>query len=118
VKLNVEVESLIDLQALVDNAINDESMTQVHQAFADAIDPWVPKITGKLSQSGLSNCDADGVHYNVDYAEKEYYAHHQHRTDKHPLASSQWDKVAMETQRDNFAEDVKSIIVDKLGANS
>ena len=54
----------------------------------------------------------DGVVYTADYAWKQYYGtEFRHKTDVHPLATAFWDKVAMETQYDNFAEGIKEIII-------
>ena len=88
--------------------------TRVNEIFAETVDPWVPYITGALSQSGLTNVDSRGVHYTVDYAEKVYTSDWPHYPVIHPLASSYWDEVAMQTQRDVFIQKVQEVLVNEI----
>lgn len=103
----------------IDNAVADKInqvlqdpglKREVHQELAETVDPWVPYVTGKLSRSGLSNVDANGVHYNVPYAEDVYNSELPHSKQQHPLASSHWDVVAMQSQREGFVKDVEDIV--------
>lgn len=113
----VSTEVTVDTDAIsrrIESAITDTGvMTQVHQELADTVDPWVPYDTGALSHNLTIN--AEGVTYNEDYASKQYYGEEfHHNTEHHPLATAYWDKVAMQTQKDQFALQVKEIVVRKL----
>ena len=111
VKITVEA----DLQGVVDNLENvvhdDETMLLVHARYSQILDPYVPYDTGYLSQ-GSVEIEPDGVVYTADYAWRQYYGENfNHKTEVHPLATAFWDKVAMQTYLDTFAEDVKEILV-------
>ena len=113
----VTTEVTVDANAIsskIEAAIHDESvLTQVHQELADTVNPWVPYDTGALSQN--ITVSASGVVYNEEYAAKQYYGEEfHHKTEHHPLATAYWDKVAMQTEKEAFAERVKEIIVRRL----
>jgi len=89
-------------------------MIDISQKIVEAIDPYVPCDTGRLSE------DVDFVHsytegtlikYNAPYASKCYYgddiAFHK---DKHPLATAHWDKVAMQTQQERVNREAEAIL--------
>lgn len=105
----------IDLQGIVndlENVVNDEeTMLLVHAVLAQIVDPYVPYDTGYLSQESVE-IEPDGVVYTAEYAWRQYYGvDFNHKKEVHPLATALWDKVAMETQFDVFAERVKEIII-------
>ena len=109
----------VDLSGItqrIDNVVNDSAtMTEVHQTFADIINPWIPYDTGRLADKDV-RITAEGVTYYAPWAEKNYYGDDiQHRTDKHPLATAYWDKVAMQTEREKLALEVKEILIRRLG---
>lgn len=106
---------LSDVTAKIEDVIHDEdTMLLVHARFAQIIDPYVPYDTGYLSQ-GSVEINADGVTYTADYAWKQYYGEDfKHKTEVHPLATAFWDKVAMETHFEEFADEVKEIIIRRL----
>ena len=107
VKVNLQ-----GVQSRLENAINSpDTMTEIHQDFAKTINPWIPKDTGRLADKDV-RITAEGVTYYAPWAEKNYYGDDiHHRTDKHPLATAHWDKVAMQTEREAFAQRVKEIIM-------
>lgn len=92
----------------LDNLITDDVMKEIHQVYAEIIDPWTPFLTGKLSTD--LTISAEGVTYNVPYAAKKYYGEVFHK-EVHPLATSHWDEVAMQTELDSFTARVKEILV-------
>lgn len=100
----------------LDNLITDEVMLEIHTLFAKLIDPWVPMLEGPLHQSGLAQIYADHVRYGgtdigVPYALYQYNGTNFNFTkDYHPLASAQWDKVAMQTQMKAFEVGVIKIL--------
>lgn len=109
----------VDLQGLVDDIKSipqdEQTMLLIHALFAQTVDPYVPYDTGYLSQ-GSVEIAPDGVIYTAEYAWKQYYGDEfRHNTEIHPLATAFWDKVAMETQLDSFAEGVKEIILRRFG---
>jgi hypothetical protein len=108
-----------DLQGITDNlreVVNDDqTMLLIHALFAQTIDPYVPYDTGYLSK-GSVEIESDGVVYTAEYAQKQYYGDEfRHKTEVHPLATAFWDRVAMQTELDSFAEGVKEIILRRLG---
>lgn len=104
--VSVDVSAILDkVNRLKDNA----TMTEIHTAFYKMIDPWVPYLNGPLSTT--VNITADYVDYLMPYAHYQYYGiGFNHTTDHHPLATAQWDKVAMQTQRDSFVATVEAIL--------
>lgn len=113
--VNTEVTVNIDaISSRIEQAISDEGvLTQVHQEFANIIDPYVPYDTGALSQN--IEVTAEGVRYTEDYAYKQYHGEEfRHKTEHHPLATAYWDKVAMQTEKERLAQTVKEIIVRRL----
>ena len=107
----ITVDSSGITQSLQDIVNDPDTMLLVHALYAQILDPYVPYDTGYLSQDSVE-IQPDGVVYTADYAWKQYYGtEFRHKTDVHPLATAFWDKVAMETQYDNFAEGIKEIII-------
>ena len=98
------------IQKKMESLINDPStMYEVHMQFARIIDPWVPYLHGPLSKT--IEIEPNCVRYTQPYARYQYYGvGFNHTKDVHPLASAQWDKVAMETQLDKFKEQVQDIL--------
>lgn len=98
-KLRKQMEELMDPTA----------MLQIQNAFALIIDPWVPFLEGPLSQT--LEITPQYVKYNVPYAHYQYTGDgFNHTTDKHPLATERWDRVAMQTELDTFIEQVRAIL--------
>lgn len=98
-------------QALT-NLINESVLTEIQGAFADAIDPWTPFLSGAL-HSDIS-VSSDGVTYNVPYAKEKYYGEVYHK-EVHPLATSHWDEVAMgQGAKDVFEERVREILIRRV----
>lgn len=130
----------------IENAIDDETMLAVHDTFAKLIDPWVPFREGALAQdievtpdyvryiSPYAHYQYVGMVYGpnipiyengdiVGWFSPPGRKKHptgkpiQYGTELHPLATKEWDKVAMQTQLDNFTESVKAIILRKINGN-
>ena len=98
----------------INNVINDDTTRTLIQArLAQVVFPYVPYDTGYLSEDSVE-IEADGVVYTADYAWRQYYGtEFNHKRDVHPLATAFWDKVAMQDHYDEFAQDVKDIIVER-----
>ena len=95
------------VQAKLDEFLDPVTMLQIQSIFAEVIDPWTPFLTGQL-HSDLTITD-EGVTYNSSYAADKYYGE-VFCKDYHPLATSHWDKVAMETQMPLMIEKVTEIL--------
>lgn len=119
----VKVEIILNEQALytqIMSVVNEsDTMTEIHQRFAEIIDPWVPYDTGQLSTN--LTIDETGVTYNAYdeedgyYAAKNYYGIDiRHKTEHHPLATAYWDRVAMQTERDRLTNEVLEIIIRRI----
>ena len=123
------------------NIKSDETMTEIHNALARYLDPYVPMDEGMLA--GNIEITPEYVQYNSPYAHYQYVgkvygpnipiiengvivgywsppnkkptgASIQYSTDKHPLATDHWDKRMMEDKGDEFTEEVGRIIKDRL----
>lgn len=138
--------NISDIINNVETAIDDDVMLAVHNTFAKLINPWVPFREGVLSQdieitpnyiryiSPYAHYQYVGMVYGpnipiyengdiVGWFSPPGRKKHptgkpiQYGTEFHPLATKEWDKVAMQTQLDNFVESVKAIILRKINEN-
>lgn len=109
-KIDSVVEVNVDgLTQKLENLLDDNTLTQLQTAFAETIDPWTPFLTGQLSND--ITITSEGVTYNVPYAAHKYYGYAYHK-EVHPLATSHWDKVAMEQGGLEILENrVKDILI-------
>lgn len=108
------VELDLDPNVLVDKfneILDDKTLTEIQTVFAQLIDPWTPFLSGELHEN--ISIDSEGVTYNVPYASEKYYGTVYTKT-HHPLATSHWDEVAMETQIGVLEEKVKDILIAKV----
>lgn len=83
------------------------------KALIDTVDPYVPYDTGKLSGEVdfAQTTSGPAIIYTAPYARKQYYGEEfHHNTEHHPLATAHWDKVAMQTKRDEFNKEVERIV--------
>lgn len=103
-EVKVDERAIADkLEALLDPV----TMTQIQSAFADVIAPYTPFLTGKLMNTSVVS--DKGVTYIVPYAREKYYGEVYFK-EIHPLATSHWDEVAMETQMPVLKEKVLEIL--------
>lgn len=133
--LSFAVEFDVDgISRKVENLIDDKTMIAIHNAFAKIINPFVPMDEGALSQSLEIN--AEYVRYYQQYAHYIYMGElylaangsswakegekkfpsgkpltYGKEKEKHPLATKEWDKVAMQTKLKEFEEQVKKILM-------
>ena len=122
-KLKRKIESLID----------DKTMLEIHDLFAKIIDPWTPFAEGVMAHRSLE-ITPNYICYHQPYAhymymgelylaangsswakenEKKYPSGRplHYSKEKHQLATAQWDKVAMQTKRDEFELQVRDILM-------
>lgn len=138
--LTIDVTGIGIADAVVRALRADEAtMTEIHNKFAQYMDPYVPMQSGTLAQS--PRIDANGVHYNQPYAHYQYEglvygpnipiirdgvvvgffsrpgepkhptgAHLEYSKEMHPLATDHWDKAMMRDRGDEFIQSVKEIL--------
>ena len=98
----------------VDAFIDDTLMLRVHSLFERYCEPYVPFLTGALSQT--TEVTPEYVKYKVPYAHRQYVGEDfNHTLTYHPLASAYWDRVMLSTQGDEFLEQVKELIRQRAG---
>ena len=116
------------------------TMLEIHNKFAQYMEPYVPMQTGILAQS--PTVDEHGVHYNQPYAHYQYEGlvygpnipitqdgvvigffskpgetkhptgeHLQYSKEMHPLATDHWDKAMMRDRGDEFCLEVQRILM-------
>ena len=116
IEVTVDVGDIQIPQAVIEKKVeallDDATMTEIHQILAEIVDPWTPYLTGALSDSSHIVVGADGVTYLVPYAREKYYGE-VYTKDVHPLATSHWDTVAMETQLPVFKARVLEILKER-----
>lgn len=95
------------IQAKLEALLDPATMTQIQSAFADVIARYTPFLTGKLMNTSIVT--DKGITYIVPYAREKYYGEVYFK-EIHPLATSHWDKVAMETQMPVLKERVLEIL--------
>ena len=139
IKVTVDDNAIV---GKIDKLIDDETMLQVHNKFAQMCNDYVPMETGTLAQT--TEITAEGVRYTQPYAHYQYtglvYGPNipiiedgmivgwfsrpkqpksptgeslQYSTEQHPLASAEWDKAMMRDKGDEFKKAVTDILKDK-----
>ena len=113
--MDVKVESFeVDTGAVVNkmNALlDDATLTKMQTAFAEIIDPWTPFRSGQLHSD--RERDSSGVLYRVPYSMNKYYGEVYTKT-FHPLVTSHWDKVALQTEMETLENRVKAILIERV----
>lgn len=99
-----------DIDSKLSSLLDDTTRMKIQETFAEIIDPWTPYLTGKLHRTYA--VDPDSVTYLVDYASKKYYGEVYTKT-YHPLATSHWDTVAMQTELPTLEQKVKEILKER-----
>ena len=101
------------LNEKIDTLLDNKTMLQINNEFARYMDPYVPFLEGPLSQT--IEVSPIGVKYTQPYAHYQYHGvGFNHTKDYHPLASAEWDKAMMRDKGDEFKEQVKQILLEKM----
>lgn len=111
--MNIKVDVTWDMPKVekkITSLIDDGLMTEIHQLYAETVDPWTPFLTGALHKN--FTVSPDSVVYTVPYARKKYYGEVYTKT-HHPLATSHWDTIAMQTELPTFVEKVKELLKER-----
>ena len=108
VKIEVDVSGIQD--RFVDLCQDEQFKLQAHRTLAKDCDPYVPFLTGTLSQT--LEITPEYVQYNVPYAHYQYHGVGFHHTlDHHPLATALWDEAMLQNRRDVFQEEIRALLV-------
>lgn len=108
VKVEVDVSGIAD--RFEDLCKDPQLMLQAHQALAHACDPYVPFLTGDLSQT--LEITPEYVQYNMPYAHYQYHGvGFNHTLDHHPLATAEWDEAMLRDKREAFQEELRALFV-------
>lgn len=98
---SMKVISHIDVPLHLRRIRSEKLWTFAANEWFRLITPFVPMDTGALSTTTeISGEKGKGtVNYIAPYSKKMYYNNYNFRKDKHPKASSEWDKAAAPTQK-------------------
>lgn len=78
--------------------INDKLKRFANNELYRMCDPFTPMDSGMLSKN--VTVTSEYIHYKSPYAHKVYAGkQYRFRTEKHPLATGEWDKVAMVSKK-------------------
>ena len=107
------LSTLVDIaEQSIDKIFDDELRMQIAETFAEMCDPYVPYLTGRLSQD--ITITPEEIIYNAPYAEEQYERMDSNFTrEYHPLATGHWDEVMLTNQGEEFLDRVKQLIIDK-----
>ena len=113
IKLSIKKANFSKLDKHLDGLGSDEILrTRINQAVADVCDPYVPYQTGALAHN--VTVDSEGITYNQPYAREQYESGFEHGKEFHPLASSYWDKVALQNHRDELNAQIRDIVNERI----
>lgn len=110
--LKVEAQlNLGELESKFETLCSDETlMLAVHQTLAKDCDPYVPFLTGDLSQT--LEITPEYVRYIQPYAHYQYHGvGFNHTLDYHPLATAEWDQAMLENNKEGFEEEVQQLVL-------
>lgn len=111
----IKVRSKIEraLRKRIEEVNNPTTMLALHNTLAKKCDPYVPFLEGPLSQTIVVS--PKGVTYIQPYARYQYYGvNFNHTTEFHPLASAKWDEAMLRDKGDEFREEVRLIILERI----
>ena len=140
IRIDVQINDKA-LNDMLENLIDDKTMLEIHNKFAQFCDPYVPMQEGALAQT--TRITPEYVQYTQPYAHYQYTGDvygpnipikdkdgnitgwfsppgkKKHPTgkpityskEKHPLASKEWDKAMMADKGEDFEQAVKEILV-------
>lgn len=132
------------LKTMLTSLVDDELMLQVHNLFAKMCDPYVPMNEGVLAQSTTisptgvtytqpyAHYQYIGMVYgpnipifqngllvgfrSIPGRKKDPTGREiNYSTERHPLATKEWDKAMMRDKGDEFIEQVRQLLIRKAG---
>lgn len=110
IKVKAEVD-VTGLQDMFTSLCKDSQLSlQIHQLLAKDCDPYVPFLTGTLSQT--LEITPEYVEYTAPYAHYQYHGvGFNHTLDHHPLATALWDEAMLRDKREEFESEVRALLV-------
>ena len=108
VKVNIDVTGIED--RFVSLCKDPKLMLQAHQTLATDCDPYVPFLTGTLSQT--LEITPEYVEYTQPYAHYQYHGvGFNHTLDWHPLATALWDEAMLRDKREIFEQEIRDLFI-------
>lgn len=133
------------LTTMLTSLVDDELMLQVHNLFAKMCDPYVPMDEGVLAQSTIisptgvtytqpyAHYQYVGMVYgpnipmfkdgllvgfrSIPGRKKDPTGREiNYSTERHPLATKEWDKAMMRDKGEEFIEQVRQLLIRKAGS--
>ena len=108
-KISVKEVTLNNGQKTIQRIIGDGVKVYANTRLHAYCSPYVPVDTGMLDQT--VDITKDYVHYKVPYAHRIYEGDGLNfSTDKHPLATANWDKAMKVAKGQQLADDITAYI--------
>lgn len=108
-KITVKEVTLANQQKTIQRILGEGVKTYANTRLHAYCSPYVPMDTGMLDQT--VDITKDYVHYKVPYAHKNYVGENLNFSkDKHPLATSHWDKAMAVAKGQQLADDITAYI--------
>ena len=110
--MSVTVETHIDIKSNLDKVRDKEFWLFAANEWWKLVTPYVPMDSGALATTVIIRADEGSgeMEYIQPYAEPMYENDYNFRTDKHPLASSQWDKAAEPQQKPKLIDAMQDYV--------
>lgn len=106
-KIKVKIDNTI--QEKLKEFNNPTTMLAIHNTFAKRCDPYVPFASGTLAQTVVVT--PNYIRYIQPYARRQYFGDNfNFSIDKHPLATSRWDKAMLRDHGDEFNKEVEDLL--------
>lgn len=105
--MNISVE-IFNPKKTFKRIFSDDVRKYAHTRLHAYCSPYVPMDSGALDQT--VDITPDYVHYKSPYAHFQWERNLKYSIDKHPLATSHWERAAMTAKGDRLAEDIETYI--------
>lgn len=108
--MNISVE-IFNPKKTFKRIFSDDVRKYAHTRLHAYCSPYVPMDSGALDQT--VDITPDYVHYKSPYAHFQWEGTERnlkYSIDKHPLATSHWERAAMTAKGDRLAEDIETYI--------
>ncbi len=117
IDFSVEVDISGIEDRFTDLCKDNTTRLEINNKFVEFCDPYVPMLNGPLSESAFAQVTPERIKYGgagtgVPYARYQYYGvNFNHTVEWHPKATALWDKAMMQERGEEFAEEVRNILV-------
>ena len=97
------------LQKKLAECLDDSTKIFANNTLFRYMYPYTPYVTGTMSED--VDIDADGIHYNSIYANRNYYGEgFKFSKEKHPLAQAKWGEIAGKIHGSAIARETENYI--------